>query len=199
MSYTISPEQAMSNAARLMQEAGVGAVKLEGGESIAPAIARIVQAGIPVMGHIGLTPQSVNRFGGFRVQGKEMMSAQQLLRDAQAVQDAGAFAVVLELVTAPLAQMITERLDIPTIGIGAGLGCDGQVQVFHDILALFDTLTPRHAKQYAQVGQVAREAIAQYVREVQTRAFPTAQHSFPMNEEVLMALRGEGVDNSGEF
>ncbi len=199
MSYTVSVEQALTNAARLMQEAGVSAIKLEGGENVAPAIARIVESGIPVMGHIGLTPQSVNRFGGFRVQGKEMMSAQQLLNDAQAVQDAGAFAVVLELVTAPLAQMITERLHIPTIGIGAGPHCDGQVQVFHDILALFDTLTPRHAKQYAQVGQVARAAITEYVREVQSRAFPTAQNSFPMNEEVLMALRGEGMDNSGEF
>lgn len=198
MSYTVSVEQAMTNAARLMQEAAVSAVKLEGGETVAPAIERIVQAGIPVMGHIGLTPQSVNRFGGFRVQGKEMMSAQQLLNDAQAVQDAGAFAVVLELVTAPLAQMITERLHIPTIGIGAGPDCDGQVQVFHDILALFDTLTLRHAKQYAQVGQIVRDAIADYVHEVQAREFPTALNSFPMNEEVLMALRGEGVDNSGE-
>jgi len=189
MSYNVSQEQALTNAARLMQESGVSAVKLEGGETVAPTIARIVQSGIPVMAHIGLTPQSVNRFGGFRVQGKEMASAQHLLRDAQAVQDAGAFAVVLELVTAPLAQMITERLSIPTIGIGAGAGCDGQVQVFHDILGMFDALTPRHAKQYAKVGDAIREAIGQYVAEVEKREFPTEANSFPMSDEVLTALR----------
>jgi 3-methyl-2-oxobutanoate hydroxymethyltransferase len=151
------------------------------------------------MAHIGLTPQSVNRFGGFRVQGKEMVSAQHLLRDAQAVQDAGAFSVVLELVTAPLAQMITERLQIPTIGIGAGVGCDGQVQVFHDILSLFDALTPRHAKQYAHVGEIIREAISRYVHEVHEHEFPTAANSFPMSDEVLAALRSEEGGNDSNY
>src|SRR6185503_14199163 len=132
MTYKASTDQAMSNAARLMQEAGVSAVKLEGGEYIAPTIDRIVQAGIPVMAHIGLTPQSVNQFGGFRVQGKDKDTAEQLICDARAVQDAGAFAVVLELVPAQLAEEITNKLKIPTIGIGAGPHCSGQVQVFHD-------------------------------------------------------------------
>ena len=199
MSYSVSPEQALANAARLMQEAGVGAVKLEGGENIAPTIRRIVDAGIPVMAHIGLIPQSVNRFGGFRVQGKEVASAQHLLRDAQAVQDAGAFGVVLELVTAPLAEMITAKLDIPTIGIGAGAGCDGQVQVFHDILALFDGLMPRHAKRYVNAGEMIREAISQYVAEVRAKQFPTSENSFPMSEEVLTALREQGMDESGDY
>lgn len=197
MSYTVSPEQALANVARLVQETGVGAVKLEGGATIAPAIQRVVQAGIPVMAHIGLTPQSINRFGGFRVQGKEVNSAQSLLRDAQAVQEAGAFAVVLELVTAPLAQMITERLDIPTIGIGAGPHCDGQVQVFHDLLGLFGSFSPRHARQYAQLGDAARAAIQRYVTEVQQRVFPTEAQSFSMSDEVLTTLRSDQEGESG--
>jgi len=191
MSYNISLEQALANAARLMQEGGVGAIKLEGGEHIAPTIRAIVQSGIPVMAHIGLTPQSVNKFGGFRVQGSDIASARQILHDAEAVQDAGAFAVVLELVPAPLAQMITERLDIPTIGIGAGPHCDGQVQVFHDILGLFDAFVPRHTKQYAQIGRSMQEAISQFVEEVQQREFPTAENSFNMNDKVLAELRVE--------
>ena len=136
MTYSISPEQALENSGKLMQQAGVSAVKLEGGETLAPTIKRITAAGIPVMAHIGLTPQSVNQFGGFRVQGKQLDSARQLIRDAQAVQDAGAFAVVLELVPSRLSALITEKLTIPTIGIGAGVGCDGQVQVFHDIFGV---------------------------------------------------------------
>src|SRR5690606_20837905 len=198
MTYHISPEQALRNAGRLVQEAGVGAVKLEGGEHMAPTIRRIVQSGIPVMAHIGLTPQSVNEFGGFRVQGKEIKTAQQLLRDAEAVQEAGAFAVVLELVTAPLAQMITEKLDIPTIGIGAGPNCDGQVQVFHDILALFDAFIPRHTRRYANIGDMMRAAIAEYVRDVQSGAFPTEANSFTMNDDVLLALRQTEVNGSGD-
>jgi 3-methyl-2-oxobutanoate hydroxymethyltransferase len=198
MTYNINPEQALRNAGRLVQEAGVGAVKLEGGEHMAPTIRRIVQSGIPVMAHIGLTPQSVNGFGGFRVQGKEIKTAQQLLRDAEAVQEAGAFAVVLELVTAPLAQMITEKLDIPTIGIGAGPGCDGQVQVFHDILALFDAFIPRHTRRYANIGDMMRAAIAEYVRDVQSGAFPTEANSFTMNDDVLLALRQTEVNGSGD-
>lgn len=191
MTYSINPEQALTNAARLMQESGVGAVKLEGGAFMAPTIQRITQAGIPVMAHIGLTPQSVNQFGGFRVQGRDLDAARQLIRDAQAVQAAGAFAVVLELVPMALAEIITERLEIPTIGIGAGVGCDGQVQVFHDILALFDQFLPRHAKQYAQIGDLMREAIQAYQTEVLERRFPTAENGFKMGDEVVQQLRSD--------
>ncbi|NDJ61156.1 MAG: 3-methyl-2-oxobutanoate hydroxymethyltransferase [Chloroflexi bacterium] len=188
MTYKISAEQALTNAARLMQEAQVSTVKLEGGEPYAPTIARIVAAGIPVMAHIGLLPQSIEAVGGFRVQGKDLETARQLLRDARAVQDAGAYAVVLELVPAPLAALITAELDIPTIGIGAGAGCDGQVQVFHDLLALFDAFVPRHTKQYAQIGALIREALAAYVRDVTAGAFPTDEQSFSLSPEVLAAL-----------
>ncbi len=191
MTYSISPEQALTNAARLMQEARVSCVKLEGGEFIAPTIERIVKAGIPVMAHIGLTPQSVNRFGGFRVQGRELESARQLIRDALAIQAAGAFCVVLELVPAELAQLITEMLDIPTIGIGAGPHCDGQVQVFHDILALFWDFFPRHTKRYANIGEQMQAAVAQYLDEVQKKVFPTTANSFKMNAEVLKILQEE--------
>jgi 3-methyl-2-oxobutanoate hydroxymethyltransferase len=191
MTYNVSPEQALVNAGRLMQEAGVQAIKLEGGTHMAPTIARLVQAGIPVMAHIGLTPQSVHGLGGYRVQGKEVKTAQQLLHDAEAVEGAGAFAVVLELVTAPLAQMITERLEIPTIGIGAGPQCDGQVQVFHDILGLFDAFVPKHTKRFADAGEMMREAVARYVGEVHARTFPTEDNSFSMNAAVLKELREE--------
>lgn len=198
MTYNINAEQALRNAGRLVQEAGVGAIKLEGGEHIAPTIKRITQSGIPVMAHIGLTPQSVNGFGGFRVQGKEIKTAQHLLRDAEAVQEAGAFAVVLELVTAPLAEMITNKLDIPTIGIGSGPHCDGQVQVFHDILALYDGFVPKHTKRFANISDQMRVAIEDYVREVQNGVFPSEANSFPMSDEVLLALRQTEVNGSGD-
>ncbi|MBC8171386.1 MAG: 3-methyl-2-oxobutanoate hydroxymethyltransferase [Anaerolineae bacterium] len=191
MTYT-TPEQALTSSARLMQEGGVTSVKIEGGAFMAPTIEKIVQAGIPVMAHIGLTPQSVNRFGGFRVQGRELDSARHLLQDALAVQAAGAFAVVLELVPAPLAQFITDQLNIPTIGIGAGAGCSGQVQVFHDILALAGEFLPRHAKQYAQLGELMQAAISHYIAEVKEGQFPTDTQSFNMNNEVLNTLRQEG-------
>ena len=191
MSVQVSAEQALANCARMMQEAHVTAVKVEGGEFIAPTIARLVEAGIPVMAHIGLTPQSVHKFGGFRLQGKEVSSAQQLIRDAHAVEAAGAFAVVLELTPTPLSQIITQRLHIPTIGIGAGKYCDGQVQVFHDILDLYQTFVPKHAKQYAKVGDMMRDAIANYVQEVQQGEFPTDKQSFAMNQEELAALHAE--------
>jgi 3-methyl-2-oxobutanoate hydroxymethyltransferase len=193
MTYTISPEQAMQNAARLMQEGKASCVKLEGGVTMASTIKRIVDVGIPVMAHIGLTPQSVNQFGGFRVQGKQIESARQLLRDAEAVQEAGAFAVVLELVPTKLATLISETLTIPTIGIGAGVGCDGQVQVFHDILALFDDFIPKHTKQFANIGEAMREAVRQYKAETLARTFPTDDNSFSMSDEVIMALREELV------
>lgn len=195
LSYNISPEQALANAGRLMQEAGVSAVKLEGGEALAPTIERLVDAGIPVMAHIGLMPQSINVVGGFRVQGKDAESARRLMRDADAVQAAGAFAVVLESVPAPLAQIITERLKIPTIGIGAGPFCDGQVQVVHDILGLFEHFVPRHTHQYARLGEAMREAMHAYVEDVQARRFPTEENSFAMKPEVLAQLRTEGTEN----
>lgn len=191
MTYSITAEQALTNAARLIQEGKANCVKLEGGEFMAPTIRRIVEAGIPVMAHIGLTPQSVHQFGGFKVQGRELDAARRLIRDAEAVQAAGAFAVVLELVPAPLSQLITERLRIPTIGIGAGDGCSGQVQVFHDILALFDAFLPRHAKQYAQVGEMMRTAIAQYVAEVKERKFPALANAFTMDATTIDTLRAE--------
>jgi 3-methyl-2-oxobutanoate hydroxymethyltransferase len=193
MSYKITEQQALTNAARLMQESGVGAVKLEGGETVAPTIVRLVQAGIPVMAHIGLTPQSVRELGGWRVQGKDAHSAEQIIHDAQAVQDAGAFAVVLELIGAQLAEMITRKLEIPTIGIGAGPHCDGQVQVFQDILGLYPSFGPRHAKKFADVGTIMQQAIGQYVEEVKARQFPTADQSFTMKEEVVAALRTDGA------
>ncbi|MCU0496418.1 MAG: 3-methyl-2-oxobutanoate hydroxymethyltransferase [Anaerolineae bacterium] len=191
MSYSISPEQALSNAARMMQESGVSCVKVEGGEFMAPTIQRIVQAGIPVMAHIGLTPQSVNQFGGFRVQGREIESARKLLQDAIAIEQAGAFAVVLELVPAPLAQVITERLNIPTIGIGAGAGCSGQVQVFHDLLTLAADFLPKHTKRYANLSDSIADALQHYVQEVKAGVFPSETNSFSMNQTLVDQLRRE--------
>jgi 3-methyl-2-oxobutanoate hydroxymethyltransferase len=189
MTYTISPEQAMQSAARLMQEAGVSAVKLEGGQSMAPTIARLVGAGIPVMGHIGLQPQSVYKLGGMKAQGRDLDSARALLADAEAVQEAGAFAVVIEAVPAALAELISQRLDIPTIGIGAGVHCDGQVQVFHDLLGLFEEFIPRHTKRYATLADSIRGALSQYRADVESRAFPTDENSFTIRDEVMTALR----------
>ncbi len=188
MTYSVSIEQALLNAGRMMQEGGVTAVKLEGGEKFAPTIDRIVSAGIPVMAHIGLIPQSVNQLGGMRVQGRDLESAQQLIRDARAVQDAGAFAVVLESMPGQLGKMITDSLSIPTIGIGAGVGCDGQVQVWHDILGIFDDFIPRHTKRYAEIGKTMREAISAYVSEVKSGDFPTEANSFAMKDDVFSAL-----------
>ncbi len=190
MSYKISTEQAMTSAARMMQEGGVGAVKLEGGEYVAASIQRIVQAGIPVMGHVGLTPQSVNQFGGFRVQGKDIFTAQQLLQDALAIEAAGAFSIVLELIPTELAQEISERLRIPTIGIGAGPNCDGQVQVYHDLLGLHPSFGPRHSKQYANAGKVIQDALSRFVEEVKVGQFPTSENSSTMSAEVLAEIRG---------
>jgi len=191
MTYTVSVEQAMTSAARLMQESGVQALKLEGGEHIAPTIQRITQAGIPVMAHIGLTPQSVNQFGGFRVQGRELDAARQLITDAQVLQAAGAFAVVLELVPAPLSQLISELLTIPTIGIGAGAGCDGQVQVFHDLLTLGGEFLPKHAKQYMNAQELMQNAVSQYTADVKDGVFPTDAQAFTMNADTIAQLRSE--------
>ena len=198
MSYSITPEQAMQSATRLMQEGSAGCVKLEGGQSMAATIERIVHAGIPVMAHIGLTPQSVHQFGGFRVQGREVDAARHIVRDALAVQQAGAFSVVLELIPRQLAAFITGLLDIPTIGIGAGGGCSGQVQVFHDILSLFDGFVPRHTHQYASIGQQMIDATRQYAGDVTERSFPRDEHSFSMSAELIHRLEQEfGDQNAG--
>jgi len=174
MSFQISPQQALENAGRLVKEGGAHAVKIEGGVRSAAAIAAITSADIPVMGHIGLTPQSVNRFGGFRVQRDE----ERLLEDALATEKAGAFAVVVECTPAAIAEKISQTLKIPTIGIGAGVGCDGQILVSYDMLGLFDDFRPRFVKQYADVGQAILHAAEEYCREVREGCFPAAEHEF---------------------
>jgi 3-methyl-2-oxobutanoate hydroxymethyltransferase len=174
MTYQVSPQQALENAGRLVKEGGAHAVKLEGGVRSAAAIAAVTAADIPVMGHVGMTPQSVRRFGGFRVQRDEA----KILEDALATQESGAFAVVVECVPAETAQKITAALKVPTIGIGAGAGCDGQILVAHDMLGLFDELRPRFVKQYADLGREIVRAAEAYCREVREGAFPAPEHSF---------------------
>lgn len=188
MSYEATVEEAVRNAGRLMKEGRAGAVKLEGGVRVAEQIRAIVKAGIPVMGHIGLTPQSINVFGGFKVQGKSEEAARALLADAKAVEEAGAFAVVIEAVPAALAQMITDTVSIPTIGIGAGAGCDGQILVYQDMLGMFSDFTPKFVKRYANVGEVMREAFANYAAEVASGAFPTEEHTYKIKDDVLEKL-----------
>jgi 3-methyl-2-oxobutanoate hydroxymethyltransferase len=190
MTYA-TPEQALFNAGRLMQEGRVSAVKLEGGVKFAPTIRAIVDAGIPVMAHIGLTPQSINQFGGFKVQGKDIETARHLIQDALAIQEAGAFAVVVELVPTKLAKFITDLLRIPTIGIGAGYGCSGQVQVYHDILTLFSEFLPKHTRRYVDAGGLIQTALAQYKADVLSESFPTDENSFTMNDSVIDTLKEE--------
>lgn len=191
MSYHISAEQALSNAARFIQEGGAQAVKLEGGVNVADKVRKIVDCGIPVMGHIGLTPQSINQLGGYRIQGKDLETARRLLEDAKVLEKAGAFAVVLETVPAPLAEFITKSINIPTIGIGAGAGCDGQVQVISDILGLFTDFVPKHAKQYAKIADIISRAITDYREEVKAGDFPTTAQSFTMDETILKELENK--------
>ena len=193
LSYHTSVFDAIRNAGRLLKEGGAQSVKLEGGQSQAPAVSRIVQSGIPVMGHIGLTPQSVNQLGGYRVQGKSLKDAIQLMEDARALEEAGAYAIVLECVPAPLARMISERLAIPTIGIGAGVGCDGQVQVFHDLMGLYQDFAPRHARKYANLGDAIVSATADYIGDVQSERFPTDKESYTLGRKVLDALSDHAV------
>jgi 3-methyl-2-oxobutanoate hydroxymethyltransferase len=178
LSYQVSKEHALQNAGRFLQEAGAEAVKLEGGVAVRETIEAIVKAGIPVMGHIGLTPQSVHQFGGYRIQGREKNRREIVLRDALAVQDAGAFAVVLEGMPLDLAEEITGRLTIPTIGIGAGANCDGQVLVLHDMLGLFDDFTPKFVKRYADLKATVSGAVKDFIGEVKERKFPAEEHSF---------------------
>jgi 3-methyl-2-oxobutanoate hydroxymethyltransferase len=188
MSYQAGPEDALRNAGRLMQEAGAQSVKLEGGKSVAETVRRLVEAGIPVMGHIGLTPQSVHRFGGYKVQGKTPAAAVKLLNDAQALEEAGAYAIVLETIPAALAKLVSERVSVPTIGIGAGPDCDGQVQVLHDMLGLYPDFVPKHAKQYAHLAEDVRRAVGAYLSEVAEGRFPTEKESFIIDEAVFSEL-----------
>jgi 3-methyl-2-oxobutanoate hydroxymethyltransferase len=183
LAYT-TPDEAVAAARRLMQEAGVQAVKLEGGAQIEAQVRRLTAFGVPVMGHLGFTPQSQHQIG-LKVQAKEAEAARRLMEEALLLQDAGCFSLVLELVPAPLAQAVSERLTIPTIGIGAGAGCDGQVQVWHDILGLYEGKPKRHAKPYANLGPLIEEALKTYVAEVKAGAFPTAANSAKMDEAVL--------------
>ena len=186
MSYQISVEQALTNAGRLMKEGRAGAVKLEGGATVCPQIKAMTSIGIPVMAHLGLTPQSINTLGGNKVQGKTEEAAEKLLEDAYAVQDAGAFSVVLECVPAPLAEFISQSIRIPTIGIGAGNGCDGQILVYQDMLGMFKDFVPKFAKQYANVGDVMMQAFRDYDAEVKSTAFPDAAHSFKMKYPMII-------------
>jgi len=185
MSYQASPEDALRNAGRLLKEGGAQSVKLEGGVRVAETVRFIVDAGIPVMGHIGLTPQSINQIGGYKVQGKTPAAAVRLINDALALEQAGAYALVLECVPAPVAQTISERLAVPTIGIGAGPHCDGQVQVFHDLLGLFDDFVPKHAKRYADLGSQITEAVRAFADEVRSGRFPTEKESFGVDKAVF--------------
>jgi 3-methyl-2-oxobutanoate hydroxymethyltransferase len=191
MSYQVSVEQAVANAGRFLQEAGMDAVKLEGGRERAEAVRQIVAAGIPVMGHLGLTPQSVNTLGGFRPQARTSSAAKKLIDDAFALEEAGAFSVVLESVPARLAEWVSKKLSIPTIGIGAGIGCDGQVLVTHDLLGLFDRFTPKFVKQYASMHTVINEAFTGFKKDVEARSFPTDEHSVTIKEEQWQALLKE--------
>ncbi len=183
MSYQVSIEEAVRNAGRFLQEAGMDAVKLEGGRERLDVVRAIVAAGIPVMGHLGLTPQSVSQLGGFRRQGRTAQAARRLLEDALALQEAGCFSLVLESVPAQLAAYITARLEIPTIGIGAGAGCDGQVLVYHDLLGIFDRFVPSFVRQYASLHETILEALRAYAADVQARAFPAKEHTFEMSPE----------------
>jgi 3-methyl-2-oxobutanoate hydroxymethyltransferase len=191
MTYHVSVEDCLRNAARFIQEADAQAIKLEGGVTVAEKVRKVVECGIPVMGHIGLTPQSVHQLGGHRVQGRTSDAAARLLEDARALEEAGAFSIVLETVPAQLASLITQKTSIPIIGIGAGIGCDGQVQIINDILGSFTDFVPRHAKQYAKLADIIRDAITEYDKEVKAGTFPTEKHSFSMDESLLADLKAK--------
>jgi len=191
MSYHVSIPEAIHNAGRLMKEAGCDAVKLEGGHEICSTVNALVQAGIPVMGHIGLTPQTAGLLGGYKVQGKDLDSARKQLAFAKALEAAGAFALVLECLPAALAQAITEAINIPTIGIGAGVGCDGQVLVTNDMLGMFEKFTPSFVKNYTHLAAQIKEAVVDYKHEVKAKAYPDAAHSFTMKVDIAEVLKGE--------
>ena len=188
MSYQTSVYDAVVNAGRLMKEGRAGAVKLEGGKEVCPQIKAIVSAGIPVVAHLGLTPQSINTFGGFKVQGKTEAAAKKLIEDAKAVEEAGAFLLVLECVPAKLAKLVTESINIPTIGIGAGAGCDGQVLVIYDMLGMFSDFKPKFVKHFANAGDVIREAVKTYIAEIDDGTFPAEEHCYKNDDEVIDKL-----------
>src|SRR3954469_24728167 len=187
---TASQEQAIETASRLMKDARADSVKLEGGVEVAPVVEALVRAGVPVLGHVGLTPQTASALGGYKLQGKDEAQARRILEDAVALEAAGCWGVVLELVPAPLAKLITQRIAIPTIGIGAGPDCDGQVLVFHDMVGLFSGFTPTFVKRYAETGTAIREAVARYAEEVRNGEFPAEKQSFGMKDEVVKRLYG---------
>jgi 3-methyl-2-oxobutanoate hydroxymethyltransferase len=189
MTYQVSTEDALYNASRFIQEGGAQAVKLEGGEFMAETVKRVVTCGIPVMGHIGLTPQSVHQLGGFKVIGKTSAAALSVVNDAKALDEAGVFAIVLECVPEPLSRLITEKISVPTIGIGAGKFCDGQVQVISDLFGLYSDFVPKHAKQYAKLNQVITSAVADYIAEVKAGTFPTPKQSYEMDESILAQIK----------
>ena len=191
MTYHISTEDALRNAARFIQEGGAQAVKLEGGETVAEKVSRIVAAGIPVQGHIGLTPQSIHQLGGYKVQGKTAEVAARLLNDAKALESAGVFSIVLECIPTPLAKLITERVSVPTIGIGAGKHCDGQVQVISDLLGLYTDFVPKHAKQYTKLHESISTSVSDYISEVKAGKFPTPKQSYEMDEAVLAQIEAQ--------
>ena len=188
MSYQTSVYDAVVNAGRLMKEGIAGAVKLEGGKEVCPQIKAIVSAGIPVVAHLGLTPQSINTFGGIKVQGKTEAAAKKLIEDAKAVEEAGAFLLVLECVPAKLAKLVTESINIPTIGIGAGVGCDGQVLVIYDMLGMFSDFKPKFVKHFANAGDVIREAVKTYIAEIDDGTFPAEEHCYKTDDEVIDKL-----------
>jgi 3-methyl-2-oxobutanoate hydroxymethyltransferase len=189
MTYHVSIEEAMRHAARFIQEAGAQAVKLEGGITVADKVRRIVDCGIPVMGHLGLTPQSVHQLGGLKVQAKSIDAAKKLIEDAVALEQAGVFAIVLEAIPYKLGELVTKKVSVPTIGIGAGPYCDGQVQIINDILGSFTEFVPKHAKQYAKLADIMSNAITEYYNEVKSGQFPTEKHSFIIDEAVIAELR----------
>jgi 3-methyl-2-oxobutanoate hydroxymethyltransferase len=191
LSYQVDVKEAIRNAGRFLKEGHMDVVKLEGGRAMAPTVRAIVDAGIPVMGHIGLTPQSIAKLGGYRVQGKEVAAAKALIEDALALEQAGAFSLILEAIPLPVAKIISDRVRIPTIGIGAGPNCDGQVLVMHDLIGLFDRFRPRFVKQYADIHSIILEALNQYREDVMSRTFPAPEHGYGMGEEALQTLLKE--------
>jgi len=191
LTYQVSVEDAVRNAGRLIQETGAQAVKLEGGSDVIPQVKAVTAAGIPVMGHLGRTPQSVGQLGGYKVQGKDLQAARQMIADASALQEAGAFSLVLECVPTPLASLISSKLEIPVIGIGAGNGCDGQVLVYHDVLGLQHGIRPKFVRRYAELEPAMIEACKKYAADVKDGSFPGKEHSFSMPEQVLQQLKEE--------
>ncbi len=199
MSYQTTTSEAVRNAGRFLQEAGMNAIKLEGGSERAETVRAIVNAGIPVMGHLGLTPQSIHKFGSYRPQGRDAEAAYKLLEDAQSLQEAGCFSLVLESIPGRLAELVSQYLDIPTLGIGAGVGCDGQVLVTHDLLGLFERFTPKFVKQYAHLASEMRNAFSAYKEDVKAKVFPGPEHTVDMNDEEWRSLQEKLAQTGARF